>query len=75
MARTQIAQIEFLDQSSQTPAIAIISVIDTQVAITISRRNDGDIEAFLTPADAVRLSAALETAVQAVTSKPTAANR
>jgi hypothetical protein len=57
--------IVFTDQETNDEACAIVRTCNGCIALALSHRTDGDIEAFLLPADAARLVAALQTALRA----------
>lgn len=55
--------LSFIDQDSGGEGIAIVRVIDKSIGITLSLKDDGDCEAFLTIDDAKRLVRALDEAL------------
>jgi hypothetical protein len=58
-----VATIQFTDRDSNDEALAIVRATDSAVALTLSVRNDGDLEVVL-PNDACNeLIAALQRAV------------
>ena len=64
MHSTEIATVTLLDQSSQWYGVVIIRCVVGRIGLTVSLREDGDVEVFLKPTEAAAVIEALQSAMR-----------
>lgn len=63
MTTTEIATIAFTDQEARDEGVAVVRSSPSSVGLTLSLRQNGDVEVFLSPDEAKSLISALQTAL------------
>ena len=59
----EVVTIKFMDADSQEEALAIIRATEGQIALCLSIKQNGDVEAFFGPEEGKRLVEALQQAI------------